>query len=78
MLLSSQFPINYFGISDVEQEFDDFAAEFSDTGKVLPGPSKFWRFNKLYDYGPSRDQAHAIFKEVAQAVDNADLETVAR
>ena len=64
MLLSSQFPINYFGISDVEQWFDDFGAEFADTGRVLPGPSKFWRFNKLNDYG---DQTIAFFRVLAQS-----------
>lgn len=53
MLLSSQFPINYFGISDVEQWFEDFTDEYADTGKVLPGSAKFWRFNRLHDYGDS-------------------------
>ena len=56
--MSSQFPINYFGISDVEQWFDDFSDEYADTGKVLPGPSKFWRFNRIHDYG---DSTSAIF-----------------
>lgn len=29
MLLSSQFTSNYFSISQVEQNFDDFAADFA-------------------------------------------------
>lgn len=70
MLLSSQFPVNYFGISDVEQWFDDFADEFLDTGKVLPGPSKFWRFNKLYNY---KDQSSAIFRERARDADGLEI-----
>lgn len=36
MLLSSQFTSNYFSISQVEQNFDDFAADFA--GVLSRGP----------------------------------------
>ena len=58
MLKMDQFPINYFGVSDVEQWFDDFVDEYADTGKVLPGSHKFWRFNRIHDYG---DKTSAIY-----------------
>lgn len=54
MLLSSQFTSNYFSISQVEQNFDDFAAYFAELGQ-LPGESGFWRFNRTKDYGLKGD-----------------------
>ncbi|KAK9803808.1 hypothetical protein WJX73_001553 [Symbiochloris irregularis] len=69
MMLSSQFPSNYFGVSDVEQWFDDFADEFADTGKVLPGPSKFWRFNKIYSYGDESSALDASCQDDFQFVE---------
>lgn len=50
ILLNSQFSSNYFSISQVEQNFDDFAQEFKELGK-LPGSDSFWRFNRTKDYG---------------------------
>ncbi len=50
MMLSTQFPINYFSVSEVEQWFSDFGAEFSDCKKALPGDDRHWRFNRLHDY----------------------------
>ncbi|KAL4437252.1 hypothetical protein ABPG75_004391 [Micractinium tetrahymenae] len=50
MLLNSQFSSNYFSISQVEQNFPDFAAEFAELGQ-LPGEEGFWRFNRTQDYG---------------------------
>lgn len=50
LLLSSQFPVNYFSISDVEQFYPDFASEYSKFDKVLAGEGKFWRFNRIHDY----------------------------
>ena len=45
MLLSSQFPINYFSVTTVEQWFgDDFIEE------LKTDPSRFWRFNKVHSY----------------------------
>ncbi len=53
LLMSNQFPINYFALSTVEQHFDDFALAFEE--KVLPGEDKFWRFNRIHNYGWSAD-----------------------
>lgn len=50
MILSSQFPSNYFSVSEVEQFFDDFGDEFKDLGE-LPGEAGFWRFARTEDYG---------------------------
>ena len=53
LLLSAQFPINYFSISEVEQNFPDFQAAWEGHGIQLPGDGKFWRFNKIHNYGSS-------------------------
>ncbi|KAL4439433.1 hypothetical protein ABPG77_008762 [Micractinium sp. CCAP 211/92] len=50
ILLNSQFSSNYFAISQVEQNFPDFAAAFAELGQ-LPGEEGFWRFNRTKDYG---------------------------
>ena len=49
MLVSSQFPVNYFSVSEVHQFFDDFEAELAPG--ALPGDGGFWRFNRTQDYG---------------------------
>lgn len=46
MLLSSDFPINYFAVSEVHQHFEDFADAW---GGALR--TEFWRFNRTQDYG---------------------------
>ena len=52
VLLSSQFPMNYFSITTVQQWFEeDFLSAFEDPSYILPGQSKFWRFNKIHTYG---------------------------
>ena len=61
MLMSNEFPINYFALSTVDQHFADFASAFegkeSDEGgeSRLPGEDKFWRFNRVHNYGWSAD-----------------------
>lgn len=60
LLLSSQFPVNYFSISEVEQAFDDFQSVFMDSGKQLPGEDSFWRFNKIYDYGAKDEDLDSL------------------
>lgn len=49
MLKSSDFPINYFAVSEVHQWFDDFEDYFGDW--LQRGPHEFWRFNRTQDYG---------------------------
>ncbi|CAL8471625.1 g11167 [Coccomyxa elongata] len=51
MLLSSQFNINYFAISEVDQWWSDFVQEWTNIGKTLEGDGKFWRMNRLHGYG---------------------------
>ena len=51
LLLSSQFPVNYFSISEVEQFYPAFADEYAKIGdRRLEGEGKFWRFNRIHDY----------------------------
>ncbi|KAL3161552.1 hypothetical protein ABBQ32_010419 [Trebouxia sp. C0010 RCD-2024] len=60
LMLSSQFPINYFSISELDQVFPDFQELYASTGKRLEGDGKFWRFNKLHDYGYKGEDAQAL------------------
>lgn len=55
MLMSNEFPVNYFALSSVEQWFDDFALAFTTENKELPGEDKFWRFNRIHNYGWTSD-----------------------
>lgn len=51
LLLMTQFPINYFTVAEVDQRFPNFREHFKKwTGKDLTG-DKFWRFNRVADYG---------------------------
>ncbi|KXZ55763.1 hypothetical protein GPECTOR_2g1313 [Gonium pectorale] len=60
MLLSSQFPVNYFALGQVEQWYgEEFRHEFERiTGGVelQTNESDAWRFNRLHDYGPLRNE----------------------
>ena len=61
MLMSNQFPINYFALSTVDQWFGDFALAFETKAgeeAKLPGEDKFWRFNRIHDYGWSADDRY--------------------
>ena len=60
LMLSSQFPVNYFSISELDQAFPDFQELYASTGKRLEGDGKFWRFNKLHDYGYKGEDAQAL------------------
>ncbi|GIL53949.1 hypothetical protein Vafri_9515 [Volvox africanus] len=84
ILLSSQFPVNYFALGQVEQWYgDEFRQEFERiTGGVqLPDGNKdAWRFNRVHDYGPMRvetaEQLSAAMgqsgrTELAEAMDEA-------
>jgi len=59
-LASSTFPIKYFSTSQVEQWFgDEFRAELGKAiGQAMDGnrDAMFWRFNRLFDYGPLRQE----------------------
>ena len=59
-MLSNQFPVNYFSISELDQQFSDFQDVYSSQGMKLTGDSKFWRFNKLHDYGYKGEDAEAL------------------
>lgn len=50
IMLSSQFPINYFAVSEVDQSFPEFNAVFADVGE-LPGSKAAWYFRRTEDYG---------------------------
>ncbi|DBB04825.1 hypothetical protein WJX82_007389 [Trebouxia sp. C0006] len=60
LMLSSQFPINYFSISELDQVFPDFQVLYTSKGMMLGGDGKFWRFNKLHDYGYKGESAQAL------------------
>ncbi|KAL4530637.1 hypothetical protein Ndes2437B_g04120 [Nannochloris sp. 'desiccata'] len=51
MLLSSEFPINYFSVSEVHQFFDDFEEFFQGEWLKKGDYHEFWRFNRTQDYG---------------------------
>ncbi len=68
MLQSSQFPINYFSISELEQWFGaDFYSAFEGAaGRALDQNgdangnglnASFWRFNRVFDYGPINQES---------------------
>ena len=64
LMMNGEFPINYFSISTIEQYFDDFSQAYLDTGKLLGGDEKFWRFNRIHNYG---EAANKTAKQLADA-----------
>lgn len=64
MLMSDQFPVNYFSISELEQWFDDFKDALATIGK-LEG-SEVWRFNRLFDYGGKCDDVESLNMALAK------------
>ena len=71
-MLSSQFPVNYFSISELDQVFPDFQELYTSTGKRLEGDGKFWRFNKLHDYGYKGEDAQALSNMFKLKEENED------
>lgn len=61
-MLSNQFPINYFSISELDQTFPEFKNLYVAAGRQIKGDSKFWRFNKLHDYGYKGEDPAALSK----------------
>jgi len=51
LLTGDMFPINYFSVSEVSQQFTDFQDWF--TAEL---PDSYWRFNKIHSYGASIDE----------------------
>lgn len=51
LLTGDMFPINYFSVSEVSQQFTDFQDWFKDEL-----PDSYWRFNKIHSYGASIDE----------------------
>jgi hypothetical protein len=45
MMLSDEFPVNYFAVSEVEQDLEGFQDMFPEG--PLPGDGGYWRFNKV-------------------------------
>ena len=72
-MLSSQFPVNYFSISELDQVFPDFQELYATTGKRLEGDGKFWRFNKLHDYGYKGEDAQALSNMFKLKEENEDI-----
>ncbi|CAM6088785.1 unnamed protein product [Calypogeia fissa] len=52
LLAGDAFPINYFAVSEVFQQFDDTKAWFEGLGEL---PDSYWRFNRIHDYGASNE-----------------------
>ena len=67
LMMSGEFPINYFSMSTIEQYFGDFSEAFKDTGKFLRADDKFWRFNRLHNYGSDADQTVKQLSDTAAA-----------
>lgn len=60
MLLSSQFPINYFSVSEVDQWWSDFRDVLTaGTHKQLKA-EPFWRFNRIHDYGAMDEDPRSL------------------
>lgn len=59
LLDSSQFPVNYFSISELDQLYDDFAVQYNKKYGELHA-DKFWRFNRVHDYGPMHEDPDAL------------------
>ena len=50
--------MNYFSVTTVEQWFgEDFVEDFQTAGYILPGPEKYWRFNKIHSYSGRFDSS---------------------
>ena len=60
LLPCTQFPVNYFSMSQLDQKFPDFKDVYAAIGKPLEGEGKFWRFNKVHDYGYKGEDAQAL------------------
>ena len=60
MMLSSQFPINYFSVSDVDQFFPDFQDMFTSTGRQMPTDDDFWHFSRLHNYGGKDERLDSL------------------
>ena len=64
--------MNYFSITTVEQWFgEDFVENFKQAGYILPGPEKYWRFNKIHSYSGRFD---SDLTEQLLAVDDESLD----
>ncbi|PNW72346.1 hypothetical protein CHLRE_16g671950v5 [Chlamydomonas reinhardtii] len=78
MLMSSQFPVNYFALGQVEQWFgEEFRAEFerlSGGVQLQDGTGNSWRFNRIHDYGAMRNETA---EQLSVALGNADSRQVA-
>lgn len=55
MMLSDEFPVNYFAVSEVEQDLEGFQDMFPEG--PLPGDGGYWRFNKIHDYGATNENS---------------------
>eukprot|EP01026_Neomeris_dumetosa_P015068 TRINITY_DN15666_c0_g1_i10.p1 TRINITY_DN15666_c0_g1~~TRINITY_DN15666_c0_g1_i10.p1 ORF type:complete len:432 (-),score=53.26 TRINITY_DN15666_c0_g1_i10:230-1381(-) len=49
ILISNQFPVNYFSVSELCQTFPAFAKLYTENKGELP--DMFWRWNRLHNYG---------------------------
>lgn len=58
LLMNSQFPSNYFSISELEQWFgEDFNEEFERSiGVHREETEDYWRFNRVFGYGAQLEQ----------------------
>ncbi|KAG2434162.1 hypothetical protein HXX76_007889 [Chlamydomonas incerta] len=78
MLTSSQFPVNYFALGQVEQWFgEEFRDEFerlSGGVQLEDGTANSWRFNRIHDYGAMRNETP---EQLSAALGNTDSRQVA-
>ncbi|KAG2447281.1 hypothetical protein HYH02_007611 [Chlamydomonas schloesseri] len=78
MLLSSQFPVNYFALGQVEQWFgEEFREEFeriSGGVQLQDGTANSWKFNRIHDYGSMRNETA---EQLSTALGNTDSRQVA-
>lgn len=64
MLLSGEFPVNYFSVSELYQYFKDFSLlDEKWSGKDgTKAPSALWKFSRAEDYGykGNNEDPHAL------------------
>eukprot|EP01024_Parvocaulis_polyphysoides_P067220 TRINITY_DN7986_c0_g3_i2.p1 TRINITY_DN7986_c0_g3~~TRINITY_DN7986_c0_g3_i2.p1 ORF type:complete len:405 (-),score=70.97 TRINITY_DN7986_c0_g3_i2:1112-2263(-) len=58
ILISNQFPVNYFSISELCQTFPSFQKLYEENQGVLP--DMYWRWNRLHNYGGMTEDVDSL------------------
>eukprot|EP01023_Acetabularia_acetabulum_P041681 TRINITY_DN4075_c0_g1_i2.p1 TRINITY_DN4075_c0_g1~~TRINITY_DN4075_c0_g1_i2.p1 ORF type:complete len:383 (-),score=63.79 TRINITY_DN4075_c0_g1_i2:1778-2926(-) len=58
ILISNQFPVNYFSVSELCQTFPDFQKLYKENDGTLP--DMYWRWNRLHNYGGMTENVDSL------------------